>query len=243
MNRITEAATLLEQARRLRELARRFDHPIIKDDVLRLAERCAELAGTANDATVQRWHYEAAASTAAAASSQLAPQPGTIEEVPEPTHEPLKNVYDCWIAKRGFRIAPPWSVIKLEREMAAWLPDIALIDVVGDLPRFRFRFCGTKVAEAYGENVTGKFLDEIDFGRLSLNRDIVGFFTKIVRECCPQAVRIRFTKQQDERYLDYERIALPLSKDGRSVNMVLCAYAYRRPCVYAVSGNMLSPLA
>jgi len=236
MNRINEAATLLEQARRLRELARRLDHPIMKDDVLRLAERCAELAETANDATVQRWHYETAASTAAA-SSRLAPQSGAIEEVPEPTHEPLKNVFACWIAKRGFRIAPPWSVMQLEGEIAAWLPDIALIDVVGDLPRFRFRFCGTKVAEAYGEDVTGKFLDEIDFGRLSLKRDIVGFFTKIVRECCPQAVRIRFTKQQDERHLDYERIALPFSKDGRTVNMILCAYVYRRRALTQSAGT------
>ena len=80
-------------------------------------------------------------------------QSGAIEEVPEPTHEPLKNVYACWIAKRGFRIAPPWSVMQLEGEMAALLPDIALIDVVGDLPRFRFRFCGTKVVEAYGGTV------------------------------------------------------------------------------------------
>jgi hypothetical protein len=44
MNRMTEAATLFEQARRLRELALKLDQPIIKDDVLRLAERCEELA-------------------------------------------------------------------------------------------------------------------------------------------------------------------------------------------------------
>jgi len=238
MNRKTEAARLLEQARRLRELAPGFDHPIIKDDVLRLAEQCEELAQTANDAVVRGWHYETTASTAGA-SSRRALQPGTIEEVSEPTHESLKNVHAYWIAKRGYRIAPPWSVLQLD-EMAAFLPDITLIDVVGDLPRFCFWFCGTRVAEAYGEDVTGKFFDEVDLG--SLKRDVVSFFTKIARECRPQAARIRFTKQQDERYVDYERIALPLSEDGRTVNMILCAYAYRRVCLNAVSGNMIKPL-
>lgn len=242
MNRVTEAATLLEQARRLRDLAHKLDHPILKDDLLRLAERCEELAETANDAVLQRRHYETAASTAAA-SSDRALQPGTIEEVPEPTHELLRSVHDYWVAKRGLRIAPPWSVMQLD-EMAAFLPDIAFIDVVGDPPRFRFRFCGTRAAEAFGDDVAGKFLDEIDFRTVSLRRDIfVSFFTKIVQECRPQAVRIRFTKQQDECYLDYERIALPLSEDGRTVNMILCAYAFRRPCLNAVSGNRLRPLA
>jgi hypothetical protein len=156
MNRATEAATLFELARRLRDLAPKLDHPIAKDDLLRLAERCDELAETANDAAVQRRHYETAASTAAA-SSQLAPHPGTIEEVPEPTHESLKNVHAYWLTKRGFRIAPPWSVMQLQSEMAAFLSDIALIEVVGDPPRFRYRLCGTRVTEAYGEDVTSEF--------------------------------------------------------------------------------------
>ena len=241
MNRMTEAGTLLEQARRLRALAPKFDQAIIKDDVLRLAERCEEMAQTAHDAVVERWRYRTAASIAAI--PHRAPQPGTIEEVAELTHELLKNVHTYWLAKRGFRIAPPSSAIQFD-EMTAFLPDIALIDVVGDPPRFRYRLCGTRATGAYGEDVTGKFLDEIDFGTLSLEKDIsVSFFTKIARECRPQFARIRFTKQQDERYVDYERIALPLSEDGRTVNMILCAYAYRRVRLNAVSGNMIKPLA
>ena len=163
MNRKTDAVTLLEQARRLRELAPTFDHPIIKDDVLRLAEQCEELAQTANDAVVRGWQYETTASTAGA-RSRRAPQPGTIEEVSEPTHESLKSLHAYWIAKRGYRIAPPWSVLQLD-EMAAFLPDITLIDVAGDLPRFCFWFCGTRVAEAYGEDVTGKAFDELTLDR------------------------------------------------------------------------------
>jgi len=35
----------------------------------------------------------------------------------------------------------------------------------------------------------------------------------------------RYTKQGDERRVEYERILLPLSNDGSTVNMVLCGYA------------------
>ena len=232
MNRKTDAATLLEQARRLRELSHRFDHPIIKDDVLRMAEQCEVLAQTANDAVV---HYETTAS-AAGASSRRAPQPGTIEEVSEPTHESLKNVHAYWLAKRGSRMAPPRSTIWLE-DVARLTPNIALIDVVGDPPRFRFHLCGTRLAEAYGENVTGKYLDEMDLGSISF--PTLNLYTNIVRGCRVQVVRARFNKRRDGRNVDYERIGLPLSEDGKAVTMILCAYAYHEECFNAASGDVL----
>jgi len=48
--------------------------------------------------------------------------------------------------------------------------------------------------------------------------------TKVVRERQPNVLRARWTKVSDRRYLDYERIALPLSADGETINMILCAY-------------------
>ena len=208
MNRATEAATLLEQARRLRELAFKLDHPIAKDDVLRLAERCEELVESAKGSG----HHADVASD-------------TTQEVSEPTQESLRNLYAYWLAKRGVRIAPSRSAIQLD---AALRQDIVLVDVVGDPPRFRYSFCGTRLADYYGENLTGKFLDEIDLGSVSVK--MISFLTTIVRECRPQVIRARYTKQRDGRRIEFERIALPLSEDGKTVNMILCAYDFRRPC-------------
>jgi hypothetical protein len=56
-----------------------------------------------------------------------------------------------------------------------------------------------------------------------------------VRERRPQVARIRYTKQQDRRYLDYERIGLPLSEDGKAVSMILFAYAFDTEFLNAVS--------
>jgi hypothetical protein len=40
----TETAMLIEQARILRTLASTFDHPTLKDDLLKLAQKCEALA-------------------------------------------------------------------------------------------------------------------------------------------------------------------------------------------------------
>jgi hypothetical protein len=207
----------------LRELAPTFDNPIISNDILRIAEQCEELVHTVESSV----HYEYAATDIA--SSGGGPQPGDIsQEVSEPTQESLKNLYAYWLTKRGSRIAPPRSAVQLD---AALIPDIALLDVVGDLPRFRFSFCGTRLADDYGEDLTGKFFDEIDLGSVSAQTN--SFLTTIVRECRPQVVRARYAKHRDGRRVEFERVALPLSEDGKTVNMILCAYAYQRQLLNA----------
>jgi hypothetical protein len=226
MDRVTEADVLLEQARTLRELAPQLDHPVLKDDVLRLAEQCEELAQTA--ATSTRPEYVTA--------TDVASSDDVTQEVSEPTHESLKNLYAYWLAKRGSRPVPSRSAIQLD---AALLPDIALLDVVGAPPRFRFSFCGTRLADDYGEDLTGKFFDEIDLGSVSLKT--ISLLSTMVRECRPQVVRARYTKQRDGHHVEFERIALPLSEDGKTVNMILCAYAYQRQPLNAGHGDMLRP--
>jgi hypothetical protein len=171
---------------------------------------------------------------AAAAGSPSASRHSFIEEVSEPTHESLKEIYAYWLAKRGSRIGPSRSAIRPE-DLALLFPNLALADVVGDPPRFRFRLFGSNLARAYGEDLTGRFLDQIDLGSVSLKTDVINFCTQIVRERRPQVVRVRFVKQTDHRYLDYERIGLPLSEDGKAVNMILCAFAFDREFLNAVS--------
>jgi hypothetical protein len=51
---------------------------------------------------------------------------------------------------------------------------------------------------------------------------------EVVRNGAPNVIDARFAKIADARYLDYERIALPLSNDGKHVNMILCGYALNR---------------
>ena len=146
-----------------------------------------------------------------------------FEELSQPTHQSLKDLHAYWLSKKGTRKAPPRSAIRPD-EIVKQLPSVALLDVVGDPPRFRFRLFGTQLVAAYGQDLTGKFVDEIDVGS-RVPPEMLARATKVVRECCINVGRSRYTKKSDQRRVEYERILLPLSEDGETVNMVLCAYA------------------
>ena len=145
---------------------------------------------------------------------------GTVEEISEPRYRPLKELYAYWLAKKGSRIAPSRSTI-IPSEIRALLPTIALVDVIGDPPRFCFRLFGTGLAEAYGQDLTGKFLDEIDLNGIAT--DILRQAERVIKACCIQVSRDRFTKR-DGRHVEYERIALPLSNDGQTMDIILVGF-------------------
>jgi hypothetical protein len=211
---ITRARQLRDMAAECRSVAALAKDPQVWAQLLDVADHLEHLARSPEtlEATAQAESHHAAWSD-------------HIKEFSEPTHKSLNEIYAHWLTKRGSRIAPPRSVMQL-KEMAPFLPDLALIDVVGDPPRFRVRFDGTKVAEAYGEDVTGQFLDEIDLG--AARAGIIDLCIRVVTECRPQVARVRYTKQRDGRLHEYERIVLPLSDDGKAVNMLMCVFAFEK---------------
>jgi len=157
--------------------------------------------------------------------------PSVIELPLGPTHQPLKDLFAYWENKKSTLSAPPRSAICPDELPATLLPYLALVDVIGESPRFRVRLFGTRLAMAYGEDVTGRYLDEIDLS--SIGPDILAYLTTMVRECRPQAVRAHLWKKTDQRHIEYERIGLPLSENGSSVNMILCGFAGFRTWRYA----------
>jgi hypothetical protein len=139
----------------------------------------------------------------------------------EPNDPMLRDLYAYWLARRGDRIAPSRSAIRPE-EITRMLPHIVLIDVVGDPARFRMRLVGTQVVQAFGQEVTGKFVDEIDQG--AVGPAIIARARAIVAERRPDLHVWEYTKG-DGRHIKYERLILPLSSDGETVDQLLCAYA------------------
>jgi hypothetical protein len=152
-------------------------------------------------------------------------QPEIVEELSGPRHQRLKDLHAYWHSKKGSLLAPPRSAIRPE-EIVALLPYLALVDVIGNPPRFRFRLFGTELVDAYGQDVTGKFLDEIDLS--SITAEVTRQVTRIIAERRPQSVRVRFTKQRDGRFLEYERLGLPLSEDGTTVNMLFLGFVIEK---------------
>jgi hypothetical protein len=130
----------------------------------------------------------------------------------------LRQLYAYWLSKKGTARAPPRSAIE-PAEIVGLLPNLALVDVVGDLPRFRVRLFGTKLVAAYGQDITGKFTDEIDLD--TIGPDLEAQMRRVVRDWRPHVVRVQLKRADDRRRIEYERVWLPLSADGKTVNMLL----------------------
>jgi hypothetical protein len=145
-------------------------------------------------------------------------------------HPELKQLYAYWLEKKGARLAPARSDIH-PTDMRPFLRHVFLLDVLGTPPRLRFRLAGTEVVERYGEELTGRFLDEIDLDEVG--GEILGEYDRAIREAQPICSRWNFEKRSG-RHLRYERLILPLSSDGHAVDMLLCgACVESRPTVTA----------
>jgi hypothetical protein len=129
----------------------------------------------------------------------------------------LRSLYEYWRMKKGARLAPSRGDV-VPAEIRSLLPRIFMVDVVGAPPRFRFRLVGTEVVERFGEEITGRFLDELDLDEV--NQEISDDYRKAVASCGPVCSRWTYTKH-DGKLLRYERILLPLSSDGKAIDMIL----------------------
>lgn len=129
----------------------------------------------------------------------------------------LRGLLAYWHGKQGNRAAPSRADI-VPGEIKAILPRVFMIDVIGSPPRFRFRLAGTLVVDRFGEEITGRFVDELDLDHR--NREIIADYSEAAKLCRPVCSRWDYTKQ-DGRMLRYERLLLPLSSDGRTVDMLL----------------------
>ena len=103
-------------------------------------------------------------------------------------------------------------------EMRSFLPQVFLITVTRNPMRFWFRLVGTGVAEGYGEDMSGKYLDEIDLDELHEN--ILEDYERAVISAQPVYSQCDYFRK-DHKHLCYERLLLPLSSDGKTVDMLL----------------------
>jgi hypothetical protein len=133
-----------------------------------------------------------------------------------PKHRQLRELLGYWLRKKGTRRAPARAHID-PAEIVHLLPFVGLVDVTRDPLRFRFRLVGTAVVAGYGQDITGRFLDEID---LNLHeRDIIAEYVQVAESWQPVCARWAYVRS-DGRHVAYERLALPLSSDGKTVDML-----------------------
>lgn len=148
--------------------------------------------------------------------------------------EALKTLYAYWQGLRHGRRAPARSDLD-PSDIVSVLPHIGLYDVEENPRRYRIRLLGTRIVSWYGCDLTGRYLDEIDFGESA--ESTFKTLNDVVDLCVPAHMTGEYVKQ-DERTIRFERIYLPLSSDGRKVDMVIGATVRLSPDI-PISGTHL----
>jgi hypothetical protein len=131
----------------------------------------------------------------------------------------LKALEAYWRSKRRGDALPrrrdidPW-------EMRAFLPHVFLVAVTQNPLRFWFRSVGGSISENFGENITGKYIDELDLED-DMQKEIIADYKTAATEARPVYSRCEYVKGDDQRHLRYERLLLPLSSDGQTIDTLL----------------------
>ena len=133
----------------------------------------------------------------------------------------LGRVLSYWQEKRQGRSMPSRRDID-PADLPAILPHLQLIDVL-DQDRFRYRLVGTALVEAFGHDYTGQRVDELLKGARS--DFVTGVFGQVRDARRPLFLRSRYFTAKDVDLLA-NRLYVPLSVDGGSVNMILGALTF-----------------
>ncbi len=144
----------------------------------------------------------------------------TIDDLPGPK---LKAIYQYWLDKGGCDHIPTRADLS-PTEMAKFLSHISLVDVEHETGRYKFRLIGTESVRAIGFDPTGKYLDEFDL----LKQHLGPRYDWLVEHKRPYIVADKL-KWSDKSFLDFFSIGLPLTTDGKNVDILMYGSLYTMP--------------
>lgn len=135
----------------------------------------------------------------------------------------LREIYQYWLDMRGNRPIPsradldPADIVRL-------LPHISLIDVESETGRYKMRLIGSETVKAMGLDVTGKYLAEFPLIEQMLKNN----YDWLVKEKRPY-INFDKLKWSKRSYMDYYALGLPLSGNGKDVDMLMFGMYYQFP--------------
>lgn len=140
--------------------------------------------------------------------------------------EPLRRAYAYWDRQRAGRPMPSRRDID-PVDMVEWLPHVTLVTVTHDPLDFRFRLVGTAVVARYGREFTGERLADLDLDGKA--KEIFAEYAQPVNRRQPQYYIDNYVMESG-RQMHFERLLLPLSSDGETVDMLLgIQYDFQEP--------------
>ena len=133
----------------------------------------------------------------------------------------VARLYDWW---RSHAQDGPECRIPLRREFdiadhAPIVPDLFLVEVLPD-NEFRMKIEGERVIELFGVNNTGRIISEGQ-GEEDYGHALAEYYRSIVEEKLCRRCIGNLEQVSDRRWIEFEAIDCPLSRDGRQVDYII----------------------
>lgn len=135
----------------------------------------------------------------------------------------IRKVFDYWSGKcrddvlPGRRDIDPVDIY----DCLGWL---MILDVVDGGADFRIRLAGSQVQEAHDRALKGVMVGEMGEG--DELKALLARLRKVVDTRAPD-FRSASLSMVGRAFIEFDRVALPLAEDGRTVTHLLCCYVQR----------------
>ncbi len=136
----------------------------------------------------------------------------------------IRKIYDYWSGKRIGDALPARRDID-PVEVYDCLSVLMILEVVDGGQDFRIRLAGSQIEEAHDRPLKGLLVGEMGEGEelaAMLDR-----FRAIVATRLPD-FRTASLSVVGRAFIEFDRVALPLSEDGQTVTHLLCCYVQRQ---------------
>ncbi len=129
----------------------------------------------------------------------------------------LRQLYSDWDQRRRGREMPARADFD-PLDLKYCMGNLSLIDVAQNPPRYRFRLHASTVAQGMGFDLTGKSLDAMP--DTEYRRMVTDHYDEVLAARKPVA-KYRNRQMVDQRILYCEVLVLPLSADGKTIDMLM----------------------
>lgn len=129
-----------------------------------------------------------------------------------------RQLYDYWLERAAEATMPARRDIR-PADIPSLLPNISLIDIEPAPRRFRFRLAGTRVRDIYDREVTGLYVDDLDWGGQAPYWQAV--HDRVAASGLPSQGVVR-SPRAAKNHLVHFWLRLPLATDSSEPGMILC---------------------
>ena len=133
-----------------------------------------------------------------------------------------RQIYDYWCKCAGDRDMPMRSDIN-PGDIPALLPYVSLIDIERQPLRYRIRLAGTRLYDIYDREITGKYVEELDWG--GSKEYWISSYRRVVEGALPAQGVVRSPSKCSEHLAQFW-LRLPLADKDGGVEMIFSYDAF-----------------